>query len=123
MAYNLMGWAFLAKGDTTNSLKNLKAATIKDPELSATYLNLGMLYQKLGEIDNSRNSYEKAVSLAEKHGDKSIGDTAKILIDRINSPQLPSGVQIEPAAGTAPTGNQNPLSAPQTEFMPSLSLQ
>lgn len=116
MAFNLVGWAALANNDLAAARQNLETALKRDPELDAAYLNLGQLTEKAGNLQEALSYYEKAIELAEKNGNPSIGNTAK---ERYNA------VQESKAQGAGNVGA--PKSAPAAEKiippLPSLSLE
>lgn len=83
MAYNLLGWAQVEKGDLDNAEKNLGKAVSLDPNLAAAYLNFGKLYEKKGEKENALVNYKKAY---EKDPGSSVGTSAAAAFNRLMQP-------------------------------------
>ncbi len=80
MAHNLLGWAYLAVEDFSNARNSLAKALEIDPNLSAAYLNLGKLYERLAYNDTAKQYYQTAFRLGEG---TSIGDTAAGLYNKL----------------------------------------
>lgn len=62
MSYNLLGWAYIHK-DESKAEKHLKKALEMDPNLSASYYNLGQLYELQNRNSLAMESYQKAYEL------------------------------------------------------------
>ena len=63
MAYNLLGWSQTGTKNYIEAEKNLKKAISMDPELTASYYNLGKLYEDQGRNDEALEKYQKAYEL------------------------------------------------------------
>ena len=63
MAENLVGWAYIAKSDFQNAEIHLKKALSIDPNLDATYLNFGILFENKNQTKNALDSYKTAKNL------------------------------------------------------------
>lgn len=81
MAYNLIGWAYTASGDYSMAKKNLETAIKIDPSLSAPYLNMGQMYEKMGYLLTAKDYYKQAFTI-DKNA-TSIGATAAEKYNRI----------------------------------------
>lgn len=80
MSHNLLGWAHLAMDDTVNARASLAKALEIDPNLSAAYLNLGKLYERLAYNNTAKEYYRTAFKLGEG---TSIGESAASLYNKI----------------------------------------
>lgn len=60
MSHNLLGWAYVANGDFKEGKESLSKSIEIDPNLDATYLNLGWLYEKKGLLTLAKTNYQKA---------------------------------------------------------------
>ncbi len=80
MAHNLMGWAYFAAEDYQKSRDALAKSLELDPGLSAAYLNLGKLYERLAQLDTAKEYYQTAVKLGQG---TSVGETATELYNRV----------------------------------------
>lgn len=87
MGHNLLGWAFMANNDLLSAHKHLKEAIERDPELDAAYLNFGQLAEREGDSSQAMKYYKTAVELAQKAGNKSIEETARIKLEQ-NTPAV-----------------------------------
>lgn len=84
MAYNLLGWAYIAKKDFSKARQNLEKALQIDPNLSAAHLNLGQLEQAQNNFSAALKHYEKTIALTEKSDDylsAGIFNTAKLKLE------------------------------------------
>ncbi len=79
MAYNLLGWAYVANNDFINAKKNLEKAIKYNDTFDAPYLNLGWMYEKQGKLDTAKTLYKKAYEMG---GNSPVGNLAA---DRYNS--------------------------------------
>lgn len=113
MAHNLIGWAALASDDLKSARQHLNEAKNRDPELDAVYLNLGQLEEQEGNMNAALQHYEKAIELAEKSGNLSIGNTAAIRYNGLKNKDALSGT----------TTPEVPKNKPASEFSPSFSLE
>lgn len=68
MGQNLMGWTLIYNKDLTKAEAHLKLAMALDPKLDATYLNLGLLFEKRNQPDKALVFYKKAHSLGQGDG-------------------------------------------------------
>lgn len=111
MAHNLLGWAALANDDLKTARQHLNEAKNRDPELDAAYLNLGQLAEREGNISEALQHYQKAMELAEKSGNESIGNTASVRYNGlVGTTTVAAPVEV-------------PQNKPAPEFSPSLSLE
>lgn len=60
---NLVGLINLALKDWSDAIKYFKIAILLDVKFEAAYLNLGIAYYDLGELDNSYENFLKALEL------------------------------------------------------------
>ncbi len=88
MGHNLLGWAALANNDLSTAQQHLTQAISRDPELAAAHLNQGQLLQSEGKLDLAAKEYEIAIELAEKSGNESIGNTARLRYNEIQSNEV-----------------------------------
>jgi tetratricopeptide (TPR) repeat protein len=84
MAYNLLGWAQLSNNQLAEAQKNLEKAISLNPQLEASYYNLGNLHKQQNNNSVAIAYYEKAISYAEKNNVQSILDRAQSELDNIN---------------------------------------
>lgn len=84
MAFNLLGWAQLSNDQLAEAQKNLEKAVSLNPQLEASYYNLGNLHKQQGNTSVAKAYYEKAVSYAEKNNVQSILDRAQSELDSLN---------------------------------------
>lgn len=116
MAFNLLGWAYLASSKMDDAKTNLTKALERDPNMSAAYLNFGKLYEKLGSTDSALEYYKIAVRLG---AGTSVGDTAQARITAL-APLAPN-----PTPATQPTSQLQPTLqptyAPNQIFIPRVS--
>ncbi|MBU0577851.1 tetratricopeptide repeat protein [Patescibacteria group bacterium] len=63
MSYNLLGWSQVGTDDQTEAEKNLKQAIELDPNLAASYYNLGKLYEVQNRDSLALEVYQKAYEL------------------------------------------------------------
>ena len=103
MAHNLLGWAYLSTEDFIHARDSLAKALEIDPKLSAAYLNLGKLYERLAYNDTAKEYYKTAFKLGEG---TSIGDNAATLYNRLGG--LENINQSIQANITAPTPTTTP---------------
>lgn len=54
----------LALGDTTGAVESLQESVRRDPKLAGAWLNLSILYRRLGRLQDSIDAAEKAATLA-----------------------------------------------------------
>lgn len=111
MAYNLLGWAYIAKKDFAKARQNLEKALQLDPNLAAAHLNLGQLEQTQNNASAAFKHYEKTIEITEKSEDflnVGIFNTAKAKMEALKKNAEDQALKNEP----------------QTEkIMPSLSLE
>lgn len=68
MGENLLGWAYLYNNELKKAEDHLKYAQGLNPDLDATYLNFGMLYEKQNQLEKALKFYEKAHTLGNGSG-------------------------------------------------------
>lgn len=73
MAYNLLGWAYVANRDFINGKKNLEKAIEINENFDAPYLNLGWMYEQQKNFSKAMELYKKAYHVGKN---TSIGDLA-----------------------------------------------
>ncbi|MEI7510894.1 MAG: tetratricopeptide repeat protein [Candidatus Peregrinibacteria bacterium] len=73
MAYNLLGWTLISKGDFTNAEKALEKAKERDATMPAIWLNYGKLRKGQGKKEEALQMFQKAHEM-DKFG--SIGSLA-----------------------------------------------
>lgn len=110
MAFNLLGWAYLASGKADDAKTNLTKALERDPNLSAAYLNFGKLYEKLGSTESALEYYKIAVKLG---AGTSVGDTAQARITAL-APLAPNPPQ--PQLQTSPQSQTPSQQQPQPTY-------
>jgi len=59
----LLGWALYLNGSAKEAEKNLINAVQLTPYLASAHYHLGVLWEKAGQLDQARESYEKAAEL------------------------------------------------------------
>ncbi|MBI2453917.1 tetratricopeptide repeat protein [Candidatus Peregrinibacteria bacterium] len=128
MGHNLLGWAALANGELSSSQSHLEEALKLDAALASAHLNRAQLAELQNDWASARSGYEKAIELAKKSDDDSVGNTAILRYNALKQ-------KIEQAAAQGNTGIlqalPKPAPDPQIElksqatvpFIPSLSLQ
>lgn len=84
MAYNLIGWAQLNNNQLAEAQKNLEKAVSLNPQLEASYYNLGNLHKQQNNLSVAIAYYQKAISYAEQNGVQSILDRAQTELNNIN---------------------------------------
>lgn len=84
MSYNLLGWAHLGAGQLMSAQMYLDRAHTMDPNLDATYLNYGKLYQQKGETQKALSNYQIAYDMGKGN---SISLAAADLYNRLLSPE------------------------------------
>jgi Flp pilus assembly protein TadD len=57
-AHNSLGWLALQKGDPGSALGYFQKAVDSDPSFPETYLNLGILYKRSGQLEKARSSLQ-----------------------------------------------------------------
>lgn len=72
-SHNLLGWALIYNENYSQAQKELDVAIQLNPDLAAIYLNLGLLNQVQGKINNAKENYRIA---HQKGNGSSIGNTA-----------------------------------------------
>lgn len=80
MAYNLLGWSYVASGNYEQGKISLDKALSLDPTLAAVHLNLGNYYRAQNNLIQAKASYEQAINY-DKSG--SIARAARNLIKSI----------------------------------------
>ena len=68
MAENLLGWTYIYNNELKKAEDHLKYAQGLNPQLDATYLNFGLLYEKQNQFDKALNFYQKAHTLGQESG-------------------------------------------------------
>lgn len=63
MSFNLVGWALTAGQNYAEAKKYLAKAMQLKPNFDAAHLNLGWLYEKLGQLNTAKEYYKKAYAL------------------------------------------------------------
>ncbi len=63
MSYNLVGWGKIGEGKLDEAEIYLRKSLQIDPQLSAAYLNLGVLYEKRNKYNYATALYQKAFRL------------------------------------------------------------
>ncbi len=116
MAHNLMGWAYFAAEDYQKSRDALTKSLELDPSLSAAYLNLGKLYERLVQLDTAKEYYRTAVKLGQG---TSVGETATELYNRITA--LSTTIPAPNATGQANIFNVTPRTQVPTFTLPPLT--
>lgn len=66
MSYNLLGWALIASNQLDKAENQLQKALALDSNLDAAYLNLGLLNEKKGLMEQAIGFYQKAYQIG--HG-------------------------------------------------------
>ena len=59
-----LGLAYMQRGDLKGAMSALKKALAENPDLAEAQMSIAVLYQRLGENDNARRHYVRAVQLA-----------------------------------------------------------
>lgn len=62
--YDTHGWSLQLMGESKNALKFLTMANESDESLASTYYHLGKVYEDLGNFDDAKDSYARAIDLA-----------------------------------------------------------
>jgi tetratricopeptide (TPR) repeat protein len=89
MGENLVGWTLIYNNDLIKAESHLKLAMALDPQLDATYLNLGLLFEKQNQPDKALVFYKKAHALGEGDGvSASAADRYNNLIAKLNNKSL-----------------------------------
>lgn len=68
MGENLLGWAYLYNNELKKAEDHLKYAQGLNPDLDATYLNFGMLYERQNQLEKALTFYERAHTLGNGSG-------------------------------------------------------
>lgn len=68
LSYNLLGWAKISGGDMTGAKDNLDKALQIDENLAAAYLNLGIWYERQGNLVDAKTNYKRAYELEKGTG-------------------------------------------------------
>lgn len=63
MSFNLVGWAQVANNNFDEAKTYLETAISMKPQFDAAYLNLGLMYEKQGQINMATDYYEQAIEL------------------------------------------------------------
>ncbi len=89
MGNNLLGWTLIYNNDLVKAESHLKVAMALDPKLDATYLNLGLLFERQDKPDQALVFYKKAHTLGQGDGvASSAADRYNRLIAKINNKSL-----------------------------------
>ncbi len=80
MAYNLLGWSYVASGSYDQGKTALDRALVLDPTLAAVHLNVGNYYRAQNNLVQAKAAYEQAINY-DKSG--SIARSARNLIKSI----------------------------------------
>lgn len=97
MAQNLLGWVYIYKGRLSEAELYLKSAANLDPTLDATYLNLGLLYEKQDKNEQALAFYKKAHNLGKDNGVAASAATRyNSLIAKINNSSLYANIFATP---------------------------
>lgn len=78
MAFNLVGWAYLANNNSADAEIYLQRAISTDPTLDASYLNLGVLHAQRSNNEVANTYFDKAIKYAEENGSASIKARAEL---------------------------------------------
>lgn len=68
MGQNLMGWALIYNNNFSKAEAHLKLAMALDPNLDATYLNFGLLFEKENQPSKALAFYKKAHTIGKGSG-------------------------------------------------------
>lgn len=93
MALNLVGWSYIAIGDLESARTWLAKSLELDPNLAATHLNLGKLYEKNNSPEVAKRYYLSAFDLGKG---TSVGDSAAEGYNKIIARTPPSQPIISP---------------------------
>lgn len=85
MAQNLLGWGYIATEEYIKARDALAKSLEKDPTLSAAYLNLGKLYERLSQKDTAKEYYRTAFKFGEG---TSVGDAAANSYNKLTGTSL-----------------------------------
>lgn len=89
MSYNLLAWAQIGNNQFVEAEKNLYEALRIDPQLDAVYLNLGVLNEKKGELDQAMAYYKKAHNLGHSNSiATSAAEKYNTLISKMKTPDF-----------------------------------
>ena len=73
---NELGYIFLQFDLTAEALYAMRSNTTHYPESANAFDSLGDIYRAMGDVENARGSYQKAVELSEKHNHP-VGEVSK----------------------------------------------
>jgi tetratricopeptide (TPR) repeat protein len=86
MSHNLMGWALIFNNQLAKAESHLKMAMALDPNLDATYLNYGLLFEKRQQPERAISFYKKAHKLGQGSGvANTAADRYNKLVAQINA--------------------------------------
>lgn len=74
MSFNLMGWAHVANDNFNEAEEYLNQAIAIYPQFDAAHLNLGLMYEKQGQIGLAEEYYEKAIDLGKGNSISSLAN-------------------------------------------------
>ncbi len=75
--HNYLGWVKLYQQDFDIAKSELTKAISLNANLAPAYLNFGLLFKLQGKLDTAIPFYEKAISIADQSGNKSIKERAE----------------------------------------------
>jgi len=90
MSYNLVGWSYLAANKNNEAKEYFLIALDLNPNLDATHLNLGILYEKEKLINLAKEEFIKAYKLGNGN---SITEIAAIKYNSLNTQELNNNIK------------------------------
>ncbi len=85
MTYNLLGWIYTTLKDFKKAEENLKISLEINPKLDVANLNLGLLYEQMGENELAKEYYKKAYTFGQT---SPIGNIAAIRFNELTRKEL-----------------------------------
>lgn len=66
---NTLGTAYYLKGEYEEALKEFNEVLARDPNSCSAYYNLGLVYEKLKKIEQSKSNFQKLIDLCKTNED------------------------------------------------------
>ena len=76
--------SYVGDGQPERALQHVKFAVDMDPDYSAAWRLLGQVYSDLGQVDESKQAFERGIEIAERRGDQQLVKEMSVFLRRLS---------------------------------------